>query len=110
MNVYVSHTQRTRWQRSVIRELTTILHTYADLPVIAWTISPAGSVLIGQIDQYTARDADVAEVFHAWRQALMLTTGERVNIGGVTHLAADAARGRIRVKLRGVIADADGVE
>jgi hypothetical protein len=60
-----------RWQRRAAAELAAILDGHGDLPCIAWTVGPAGSVLAGQVNGL-ASAARVRETFGAWRAALAL--------------------------------------
>jgi len=61
----ITHGERAGWQRWAAAELASILQAHQDLPVIAWTVGPAGSVLIGQVNGL-APAAQVREVFTAW--------------------------------------------
>ena len=64
-----------RWQRRAAAELAAILDGHGDLPCIAWTVGPAGSVLAGQVNGL-AQAARVRETFGAWRAALALALEE----------------------------------
>ena len=48
--------ERAAWQRRAVTELATILDRHRELPLLAWTVGPAGSVLLGQIATPTGRD------------------------------------------------------
>ncbi len=62
---WISHGERALWQRRAAAELAAILDAHRDLPVIAWTVGPAGSVLIGQVSGL-APAVRVREAFGAW--------------------------------------------
>ena len=70
----ITDAERSGWQRRAARELAAILDAHRDLPVIAWIVGPAGSVLTGQINGL-APAVQVRGTFDAWRAALRL--GER---------------------------------
>jgi hypothetical protein len=100
----VTHADRTGWQRRAAAELAAILDAHRDLPVIAWTVGPAGATLVGHVDGL-APAITVREVFDTWRVALSLDGfGETPSGGGETiHLHAMAYRNRVRVGLAATV-------
>jgi len=100
---WVSQAERALWQRRAAAELAAILDAHRDLPVIAWTVGPAGSVLAGQVSSL-APAARVHEVFGAWRLALALeeNPGQRMS-GGTTWLHAAARRHQVKVRLNATV-------
>jgi hypothetical protein len=99
----ITRQERAWWQRRAAAELTTILDAHPDLPRIAWTVGPAGSVLAGQVNGL-APAAQVREVFTAWRLALALAEdpGQQMS-GGTTWLHAAACRGLVKVRLTATV-------
>ena len=100
---WISQGERALWQRRAAAELAAILGACQDLPVIAWTVGPAGSVLAGQVSGL-APAARVHEVFGAWRLALALeeNPGQRMS-GGTTWLHAAARRHQVKVRLTATV-------
>jgi hypothetical protein len=88
----ITRQERAWWQRRAAAELTTILDAYRDLPRIAWTVGPAGSVLAGQVNGL-APAAQVREVFTAWRLALALAEDPGQQMSGGTAWLHAAAGG-----------------
>jgi hypothetical protein len=103
--------ERSGWQRRAARELAAILDAHRDLPVIAWIVGPAGSVLTGQINGL-APAVQVRGTFDAWRAALRL--GERRETvcggGGVVYLRAVAYRNQVHVAVTATVFDDEGGE
>ena len=85
---------RARWQREAVRELAAVLGAHDDLPVIAWTVTPAGGGLSGRISGL-APAAAVRAAFTAWQQAPGLDdVTETASAGGtVSRLRGRAWRG-----------------
>jgi hypothetical protein len=94
----ITQAERSGWQRHAARELAAILDTHRDLPVIAWTLGPAGSTVTGRVNGL-APAAEVRQVFAAWRAALMLAGHRELTSGGTTRLRAAARRDRVQVRL-----------
>ena len=46
----ITQQERAWWQRQAAAGLASILDPHPDLPAIAWTVGPAGSVLIGHVN------------------------------------------------------------
>lgn len=80
-----------------------ILDACPDLPAIAGTVAPTGSVLTGQVSGLAAA-AQVRDVFGAWRLALELADHrERQMSGATTWLHAAACRGEVKVRLTATV-------
>lgn len=104
---WITQADRNRWQRDAVRELADVLDTHCDLPVIAWTIGPAGGSLSGRVGG-PAPSASVRVAFAAWRHALALDdVTETASAGGAAVcLRARALRGGVRVTVTAtVVAD-----
>jgi hypothetical protein len=106
---WITQADRERWQRDAVRELAAILDTHHGLPVIAWTVSPAGGGLAGRINGLSPAAA-VRAAFAAWRQVLALDdVTEAAAAGGtVTYLRARARRSGVQVILLATAFDAEG--
>ncbi len=102
----IARQERAGWQRRAAAELTTILDAHPDLPRIAWTVGPAGSVLAGQVNGL-APGAQVREVFTAWRLALAEGPGHQMS-GGTAWLHAAARRGLFKVRLTATVFGDEG--
>jgi len=100
----ITQADRARWQREAARELAAVLDAHDDLPVIAWTIGPAGGGLSGRIGGL-APAASVRAAFTAWQQALALDdVVETASIGGaVAYLRARAWRSGVRVTVTAAV-------
>lgn len=95
----ISQGERALWQRRAAAELAAILGVHQDLPVIAWTVGPAGSVLAGRVSGL-APAAQVREVFSAWRLALALEDYREHRFGaGTVWLCAASRRHQVKVRL-----------
>ena len=68
---WIGQAERAAWQRRAAAELAAILDAHDDLPLITWTVGPAGSVLVGRVSGLGPA-ARVREVFTAWRKGLVL--------------------------------------
>lgn len=102
--------ERSGWQRRAARELAAILDAYRDLPVIAWIVGPAGSVLAGQINGL-APAVQARDTFGAWRVALRLGDhSETVSGGGTVYLRAVTHRNQVHVALTATVFDDEGGE
>jgi hypothetical protein len=96
----ITDADRSGWQRRAAGELVRVLAAHPDLPAITWTVGPAGSVLVGQINGL-APAVQVAAHFQTWRRALglhELTTPDALS-GEVGYLSASAVRNRVKVRL-----------
>lgn len=96
---WIGQAERVAWQRRATAELAAILDAHAGLPVITWTVGPAGSVLVGRISGL-APAAQVREVFTAWRRGLALGEEREDHMSGaITWLHATARRHDVTVRL-----------
>lgn len=105
---WVTQADRAGWQRQAVRELALILDAHADLPVIAWTIGPAGGGLSGRINGL-ASAATVRAAFTAWQQALVLDDVAETALSGgaAAWLRARAWRGGVRVTVTATVPAGD---
>jgi len=95
----VTDGDRLRWQWQAARALTALLQDAPALPPLIWTIGPAGALaghLAGLIPAERLR-----ERFQAWVAALELSERSPVSSpgGAVWHLAAEAMRGQVRLRV-----------
>jgi hypothetical protein len=93
----ITHAERAGWQRRAAAELGRILDAYRDLPLITWTVGPAGSVLVGQVSPPFGTRARAS--FDAWRHALALAEHHQHTGDTVTYLSAKVHRNNVRVVL-----------
>ena len=99
----IAQADRARWQRQAAGELARILDAHPELPAIAWTVGPAGSVLAGRVNGL-APAAQVRETFSAWHAALALEESREHQLGGgTTWLRAAARRRDVRVRLTATV-------
>jgi len=106
----ITQGERSRWQRRAAAELARILDVHPGLPVIAWTIGPAGSVLAGRVNGL-APAGQVRVTFEMWRSALALEDyREHATGSGTTFLHAAARRDAVTVRLTASVFDHDGEE
>jgi hypothetical protein len=97
--------EQAAWQRRAAAELAAILDVHADLPLITWTVGPAGSVLVGRVSGL-APAARVREVFTAWRKGLVLEDDHEDRMSGATAwLHATARRRDVTVRLTATVFD-----
>lgn len=93
------------WQRRAAAVLAAVLDTHRDLPAIAWTVGPAGSVLSGRV-ACPGPAAMVRAVFHDWRSALCLAEhNETVGGSGTCYLRAAARRDQVQLALTATVFD-----
>jgi hypothetical protein len=90
-----SQVERSLWQRRAAAELAAILRIHADLPILAWTVGAAGSVLLGRVAA-PAATPEARAVFDTWKTALMLRESSSTSTGGTVHLRAEHAATRYR--------------
>jgi hypothetical protein len=100
----ISHSDRSRWQRRAAGELVRVLEVHPDLPVITWTVGPAGSVLVGRINAL-APAAEVRSNFQSWRQALGLRelTAFSASTDEVLRLSASTIRNQVQIQLTATV-------
>jgi len=101
----ITQADRGRWQRQAAGELARILDAYPQLPAIAWTIGPAGSVLAGRVSGL-APAGQVRATFSAWRAALALEQDrEQESSAGTVFLPAAARRRGVKIRLAATVFD-----
>ena len=100
----ITQADRARWQREAVCELAAVLDAHDDLPVIGWTIGPAGGGLSGRVGGL-APAGSVRAAFTAWQQALALddVTETAPEGGAVAYLRARAWRGGVRVTVTAAV-------
>ena len=79
----ITQADRARWQRQAARSWPGSWIRTRNLPAIAWTVGPAGSVLAGRVNGL-APAARVRGVFDAWRAALALEEHREHQLGAGT--------------------------
>ena len=96
----ITDSDRSGWQRRAAGELVRVLAAYSDLPVITWTVGPAGSVLVGQVNALTPA-VQVLGHFQTWRQALGLPEQMTPALlsDETMYLSASAVRNQVKVQL-----------
>jgi hypothetical protein len=99
--------ERAWWQRRAAAELAAILDAHQDLPRIAWTVGPAGSVLVGHVNAL-APAALVRATFTAWESALALGERHEDQLGsGAAWVHAACRRRDVTVRLTATVLDED---
>ncbi len=106
---WTGQAERAAWQRRAAAELAAVLDAHGGLPLISWTVGPAGSVLVGRVSGL-APATQVREVFTAWRKELALGEEREDQMsGGTAWLHATARRHDVTVRLAAtVFEDEDG--
>jgi hypothetical protein len=100
----MTHEDQAGWQRRAAAELGRILAAHRGLPMIAWTVGPAGASLTGQVSRL-APAGRVRASFELWRAALALDTHPEAAAGGVVYLRAAGYRNRVHVGLAAAVFD-----
>ena len=104
----ITQQERAWWQRRAAGELGSILDRHPDLPVIAWTVGQAGSVLIGHVNGLSPA-AQVRRAFEAWQSALALRDyHEDLTGSGTACLHAGIRRGQVKVRLTATVFAGEG--
>jgi hypothetical protein len=99
---------RSAWQRLAAAELARVLDSHPELPCIAWTVGPAGSVVVGRVSGL-APAGQVRQVFGAWRRALGLGECRELRGGGDTAWLHAADRsGEVTIRLTAAVLGDDG--
>jgi hypothetical protein len=99
----IAQADRASWQRQAAAELARILERHPELPCIAWTVGPAGSVIVGQVGGLGPA-LQVRRSFAAWRQALGLgECREQPAAGGISRLHAADRSGGVTVRLTATV-------
>jgi hypothetical protein len=103
----ITQAEQSLWQRRAAAELAAVLDAHRDLPVIGWTVGPAGSTLVGRVDSLGSAE-QVRALFHCWRSALVLAEHSETVCGSqTTYLRAVAWRARVRLALTATVVDDD---
>ena len=93
----ITQAERAGWQRRAARELAAILDAHPDLPVIAWTVASAGSILVGHVSGPAPAD-QLRRTFDMWWEMLGHTPAEEVRFrDGTVVVKATSQRNRVRV-------------
>jgi hypothetical protein len=94
---WITRADRARRQQAALA-LAAILADCDDLPLIVWTVGPAGGTLAGQVAGAGAR-----AVFAAWQQALAMGDVLETPITGGSRLRSRGSRGGVRVTLTATV-------
>jgi len=99
---WITQADRSRWQQRAAAELSAILASQPDLPVIAWTVTVAGGALSGKV---LVPAAGRRELFGQWQQALGLNdVTETPSAGGTpVYLHARGVRGGVTVSVTAAV-------
>ncbi len=100
----ITHAERAGWQRRAAAELARLLAAHRDLPVIAWTVAPAGATLTGQIGGL-ARRRRCGPVRRLAGGAGARRAREAPLRPGVDLPARGGRRNRVRVRLAATVCD-----
>jgi hypothetical protein len=100
-----SHVERVAWQRRAAAELARILDAHRDLPLIAWTVGAAGSVLVGQVVLSGPRSRSI---FDAWVGAMDLPERHERTGDTATYLSGKDHRNGVRIVLLADLLDEAG--
>ena len=96
---WVTHADHARWQLQAARELTLILSCCDGLPLLSWTVIPAGPLLEARLTG-PAPAGQARGTLAEWREALGLEDyREWPGGGGTTRLHAAGRRGEVRVRI-----------
>ena len=98
-----SHADQARWQLQAATGLAAILGGFGDLPLLVWTVVPAGPLLAAKLTG-PAPAGQARAALAAWRQALDLEDyREWPGGGGTTRLHAAGMRGEVRVRISAAV-------
>lgn len=96
---WITHADRARWQHQAALALAEILAGCGGLPLITWTVAPAGLVLSAKVP-WPAPAGQVRATLAAWREALGLEDyREWPGGGGTVRLHASGRRGEVRIRI-----------
>lgn len=95
--------ERAAWQRRAVAELARTLDGHRDLPLLAWTVGPAGSALLGQVATPAGRAG-----FDAWCHALDLADRCEHVHGAAAYLSAKSHRDGVQIVLNATLIDDGG--
>ncbi len=99
---WITQADRSRWQQRAAAELSAILASQPDLPVLAWTVTASGGALSGQVH---APAAGRRGLFGQWQQALGLNDVTETPAAGGTpvYLHACGVRGGVTVSVTAAV-------
>ena len=95
---WVTQADRERWQYQAALALAAILGDCGGLPLITWTVAPAGLVLSARVPG-PAPAGQVRAALAAWREALGLEDYREWPGGGTIYLHAAGTRGEVRIRI-----------
>jgi hypothetical protein len=96
---WITHADQARWQMQAASELAVILGDFGDLPLLAWTVIPAGPLLEARLTGRTPASR-ARGMLATWREALGLADyREWPGGGGTTRLHAKGLRGEVRIRI-----------
>ena len=95
---WITQADRERWQHQAALALAAILGDCGGLPLITWTVTPAGLVLSARVPG-PAPAGQVRATLAAWREALGLEDYREWPDGGTTYLHAAGMRGEVRIRI-----------
>jgi hypothetical protein len=99
---WITQADRAGWQQQAARELAVILEDCGGLPLLAWTVGPAGGSLAGQVT-----GAGACAAFAAWRQALALGDVLETSVAAGSWVRARVWRGGVCVTVTATIPASD---
>lgn len=95
----ITQAERNLWQRRAAAALARLLDEHRDLPVITWTVGPAGSVLMGRVNGLQPAASARAQ-FEAWTAALAPDERREHTHLALTCLTARARRDSVTIALQ----------
>jgi hypothetical protein len=96
---WITRADHARWQLQAARELAGILSDCGDLPLLSWTVIPAGPLLEARLTG-PAPAGQARAALGAWREALGLEDyREWPGGGGTMRLHAAGRRGGVRIRI-----------
>lgn len=99
MNAFsITQAERYIWQRQAAVALVRLLDEHRDLPVIAWTVGSAGSVLMGRVNGFQPA-ATAWAVFETWAAALALDERREHSNRTTIYLVAHTRRDSVTIGL-----------
>jgi hypothetical protein len=105
----ITQAERSGWQRRAAATLVRLLDEHRELPVIAWTVGPAGPVLVGRVNGLQ-HSATARAVFDTWTAALALDERREHTHLTLTYLSAQTRCGSVTIVLQAdlILRDEDG--
>ncbi len=105
----ITQAERNGWQRRAAAALVRLLDEHRELPVIAWTVGPAGPILVGRVNGLQPT-ATARAVFNTWTAALALSEYQERTHLALTYLSAQARRDSVTIVLQAdlILDDEDG--